>query len=65
MEHQHHSGHITNGEKKEPILQHNREKHNPPMGHEMHDHHAMMTEDFKKRFIIVLLLTIPVLLKVK
>ena len=35
---------------------------NPPMGHEGHDHHAMMTGDFKKRFFIVLLLTIPVLL---
>jgi len=32
------------------------------MGHEGHDHHAMMTGDFKKRFFIVLLLTIPVLL---
>ncbi|HEX6846319.1 MAG TPA: copper-translocating P-type ATPase [Chitinophagaceae bacterium] len=35
---------------------------NPPMGHEGHDHHAMMIDDFKKRFWISLLLTIPTLL---
>ena len=35
---------------------------NPPMGHEGHDHHAMMINDFKKRFWISLILTIPVLL---
>jgi Cu2+-exporting ATPase len=32
------------------------------MGHEGHDHHAMMTGDFKKRFYVVLVLTIPVIL---
>nr|WP_294907961.1 copper-translocating P-type ATPase [uncultured Lacibacter sp.] len=35
---------------------------NPPMGHAGHDHHAMMISDFKKRFYVVLLLTIPVML---
>ncbi|MEJ0102105.1 MAG: copper-translocating P-type ATPase [Bacteroidota bacterium] len=35
--------------------------HNPPMGHAGHDHHAMIA-DFKKRFYVVLVLTIPVLL---
>lgn len=35
---------------------------NPPMGHEGHDHHAMMIHDFKKRFWISLILTGPVLL---
>ncbi len=34
----------------------------PPMGHIGHDHHAMMMNDFKKRFYVVLLLTIPILL---
>src|SRR4026207_2440034 len=34
----------------------------PPMGHAGHDHHAMMIDDFKKRFYIVLVLTIPIML---
>ena len=32
------------------------------MGMEGHDHHAMMIEDFKKRFYIVLILTVPIML---
>lgn len=35
---------------------------NPPMGHEGHDHHAKMIGDFKKRFYVVLVLTIPIML---
>lgn len=35
---------------------------NPPHGHEDHDHYAMMIDDFKKRFWISLILTIPILL---
>lgn len=35
---------------------------NPPMGHEGHDHHAMMIGNFKKRFYVVLVLTIPIML---
>ena len=31
-------------------------------GHNHHDHHRMMIEDFKKRFWVSLILTIPVLL---
>lgn len=45
--------------------QHHMHQHgagNPPMGHEGHDHHAMMIDDFKKRFYVVLVLTIPVML---
>ncbi len=34
---------------------------NPPMGHEGHDHHAMIA-DFKRRFFVVLFLTIPIML---
>ena len=35
---------------------------NPSMGMEGHDHHAMMINDFKKRFFITLILTIPIML---
>ncbi len=35
---------------------------NPPMGHAGHDHHAMMISDFKKRFYVVMVLTIPIML---
>ena len=35
---------------------------NPPMDHAGHDHHAMMIDDFKKRFYVVLFLTIPIML---
>ncbi|MEO6524337.1 MAG: copper-translocating P-type ATPase [Mucilaginibacter sp.] len=36
--------------------------HDPHMGMSEHDHHAMMITDFKKRFYVVLLLTIPIML---
>jgi P-type Cu2+ transporter len=35
---------------------------NPAMGHEGHNHYAMMIGDFKKRFYMVLVLTIPIML---
>ena len=35
---------------------------NPPHDHMGHDHHKMMIEDFKKRFWISLIVTIPVLI---
>ncbi len=35
---------------------------NPSHGHEGHDHHAMMIDDFKKRFWVSLIITIPILL---
>lgn len=35
---------------------------NPPMGMAGHDHHKMMIDDFKKRFFVVLILTIPIML---
>ena len=34
---------------------------NPTMGHEGHDHHAMIA-DYKRRFIVVLILAIPIML---
>ncbi len=35
---------------------------NPSMGYEGHNHHAMMIADFKKRFYVVLILTVPIML---
>src|SRR5512133_1981103 len=35
---------------------------NPSMGMEGHNHHAMMIADFKKRFYLVLILTVPIML---
>ena len=35
---------------------------NPSMGMEGHNHHTMMIADFKKRFYVVLILTVPVML---
>jgi Cu2+-exporting ATPase len=34
----------------------------PSMGHGGHDHHAMMIDDFRKRFYVVLVLTVPIML---
>ncbi len=34
----------------------------PTMGMAGHDHHAMMIADFKKRFYVVLILTVPIML---
>ena len=42
--------------------QHGGKDTNPPHGHSGHDHHAMMIDDFKKRFYVVLVLTIPIML---
>lgn len=38
------------------------QEHNPAMGVHGHNHHAMMIADFRKRFYIVLILTIPIML---
>ncbi len=35
---------------------------NPAMGMEGHDHHAMMIKDYRKRFYVVLALTVPIML---
>ena len=35
---------------------------NPPMNSTGHDHHKMMIDDFRKRFYVTLILTIPVLI---
>lgn len=45
-------------------MDHSKMKHgsDPHMGMSGHDHHAMMIADFKKRFYVVLVLTVPILL---
>ena len=71
--HQHHSGHQMPTEKKmenqRDHMDHSKMDHssmqhddNPAMGMEGHDHHAMMINDFKRRFFITLILTIPIML---
>ena len=77
MDHSHHHHHEEpKVEKEEPVHHHHhatpvKKTHhgshaqhgmNPPMGHEGHDHHAMMIGDFKKRFWVSLILTVPILL---
>jgi len=71
--HQHHSGQQVPAEKKmedemvkmdDTKMDHSKMHHdgNPPMGMHGHDHHAMMINDFKRRFFITLILTIPIML---
>lgn len=52
--HEDHSGHEGHGHS-------SHSGHNPGHGEMGHDHHKMMIEDFKKRFWISLVLTIPIL----
>ncbi|TAJ60644.1 MAG: copper-translocating P-type ATPase [Chitinophagaceae bacterium] len=46
----------------EPSISDHQHEINPSMGHAGHNHHAMMIADFKKRFYVVLFLTIPIML---
>ena len=43
-------------------MDHSKHDMNAPMGAEGHDHHKMMIADFKKRFWISMVITVPVLL---
>ena len=45
-------------------MDHSKMQHgnNPAMGMQGHNHHAMMIADFKKRFYVVLVLTVPIML---
>ncbi len=52
----------TGTEVQNPLHQHQHEDTKPLMSHAGNDHHAMMIDDFKKRFYVVLALTIPVML---
>lgn len=57
MEHTHNSNHNDQGHGE---MDHDNGNHE---GHEDHqDHHAMMVEDFKRRFFFSLIITIPILL---
>ena len=49
----------TNGNKN--VDSHHRHGNNPAMGHEGHNHNSMIA-DFRKRFYVVLILTIPIML---
>ncbi len=60
--HHHHSVDSPPGRKEQSSVHHGHHDMNPPMGNEGHDHHAMMIHDFKKRFWISLILTVPILL---
>ena len=44
------------------VQDHSQHGINPPMNHTGHDHHKMMIDDFKKRFYVTLVITIPVML---
>ena len=50
----HHGGHDHQ--------QHDHHEHDAHKGHDHHDHHAMMVQDFRKRFWISLIITVPILL---
>ncbi len=54
MEHPHNSESPSHS-----TMQHD---HNPAMGMAGHNHHAMMIADFRKRFYVVLVLTVPIML---
>jgi len=65
MDHSHHHHQNTEAapvKKQTAAISHSHHDMNPSMGHEGHDHHAMMINDFKKRFWISLILTVPILL---
>jgi len=61
-QHEHHHQTATPDKHSTHRVSHSHHDMNPPMGHEGHDHHAMMINDFKKRFWVSLILAIPVLL---
>jgi Cu2+-exporting ATPase len=60
--HHHQNTEATPVKKQTAAISHSHHDMNAPMGHEGHDHHAMMINDFKKRFWVSLILTVPILL---
>jgi len=56
MEHSHHNHNTTDSSK----MDHS--GHRPGHGKHGHDHHKMMIEDFKRRFWVSLLITLPILI---
>jgi Cu2+-exporting ATPase len=64
MEHQQNHNHEKHSEHK-PKMDHSKMKHsehNPEHGKMGHNHHKMMIEDFKQRFWVATILTVPILL---
>ncbi len=74
MEHQRNHSNEEKGKKAMPEMDHSKMNHSKmdhskmnhdhgaiPMGMAGHDHHRMMIEDFKKRFWVSLIITIPIL----
>src|SRR5450631_2502929 len=59
MEHQHMANNMSHAEHNMSNMPHAATQ---PMGHAGHDHQAMMIADFKKKFYVVLVLTIPIML---
>ncbi|MES2646999.1 MAG: copper-translocating P-type ATPase [Bacteroidota bacterium] len=58
LSHVHHHHHMGKTERhSKPYVE-----SDPPMGHPGHNHHAMMFYNFRKRFYVVLFLTIPIML---
>jgi len=57
-------GEPSNHQAKAETMDHTKMNHSsdPHMGMSEHDHHTMMIADFKKRFYLVLALTIPIML---
>lgn len=55
-----HTEHMDHSKMNHDMMDHS--GHNPPHGHMGHDHHKMMIQDFKRRFWVSTLLTLPVLL---
>jgi Cu2+-exporting ATPase len=59
MEHTHQADEMKMEHMDHSKMQHG---HDPHKGMSEHDHHAMMIADFKKRFYVVLVLTVPIML---
>jgi Cu2+-exporting ATPase len=62
MKHNHSETNGTTSKANNRNHQHHQTDQNPPMGHHEHDHHRMMIEDFKRRFWVSLILTVPILI---
>ena len=62
MEHHNHSGKMKTMDGDHKDMNMDMEGKGHTMGHATHDHHAMMIADFRKRFYIVLVLTVPIML---
>src|SRR4030095_13077812 len=69
MNHEQHSGHDGHNHSQKSLEKNEHSTnemmhmaHDAPLDHAGHGHHKMMIADFKKRFFVVLVLTIPIML---